>query len=258
MKIAVLVKRVPDTASVFKIAPDNVSVDMGNPKFVMSPYDEHAVEAAIQLKEANGADVVIVCAGSPDSKDAIRSALAMGADSGLLVTGDGLDNLTPKGTAKVLAAAVKTLSADLVMAGKQAADDDAAQVPERVAELLGLPHVSVITKFEVGDSAATVTQEIEGGSQTLEAPLPALFSTEKGLNVPRYPTLPNIMKAKRKKIEEMGLGDLGLSAEEVASGLTIKAMSLPRQDRLCKILDGEVSEQVQALIGALRDDEKIL
>ena len=258
MKIAVLVKRVPDTASVLEIAEDGKSVMTGDLKHVMSPYDEHAMEAAIQLKESDGAEVVVVSLGPPETKETIRSALALGADSGLLVTGDGLDGLTGKGTAAVLAAALKTLSPDVVLAGKQAVDDDAAQVPERVAELLGLPHASVITRLAVNGSTVTVDREIEGGHYTIEMPLPAVFTTEKGLNTPRYPTLPNIMKAKRKEIREMGLADLGLSADDLASGIVVESVALPRQDRLGKILKGDHAEQVLVLVKALREEEKIL
>lgn len=258
MKVAVLVKRVPDTASVFKIAGDGKSVDLAGLKYVMSPYDEHAVEAAVQLKEKQGAEVVLVSAGGAETKEIIRSGLAMGADTGLLVTGPGIEQLTSRGIAHALAAALKTVSADLILAGKQSADDDASQVPERVAELLGLPHVSVITRLEIAGAAAVVDREVEGGHYTYEVPLPALLTAQKGLNTPRYPTLPNIMKAKKKEIREVGLSDLGLSPEAVAPQMTADAMSLPRQQRLGKMLEGDKTQQVEALVKALRDDEKVL
>lgn len=258
MKIAVLVKRVPDTASVFSIAGDGKSVELGGLKFVMSPYDEYAVEEAIQLKESNGAEVVILSAGPPETKETIRGGLAMGADSGFLVTGDGLEGLTSRGVARVLAAAVKRLSPDLVLAGKQAVDDDAAQTPERVAELLDLPHASVITRFELEEGCAVVDREIEGGHYTLEVPLPAVFTTQKGINTPRYPTLPNIMKAKKKTIEEVSPADLGLSVEDLASDMGVEGMSLPRQERRCLVLEGETQAQAQELVRILRDEEKVL
>lgn len=258
MKIAVLMKRVPDTASVFKIADNGRSVDLTNLKFVMSPYDEHAVEAAIQIKEKAGAEVVLVCLGPADAKETLRSGLAMGADTGLLVTGPGIEGLTPRGTAHALAAAVKSVNADLILAGKQAVDDDASQVPERVAELLGLPHVSVITRLELTGAAAVVDREVEGGHYTYEVPLPALFTAQKGLNTPRYPTLPNIMKAKKKEIREVTLTDLGVTAAALPPGITVEAASLPRQQRLGKILEGEKPQQVAALVQALRDHEKVL
>ena len=258
MKIAVLVKRVPDTASVLKISDDNKSVVTENLKYVMSPYDEIAMEQAIRIKEANGADVVVVSLGPGETTTVMRTALAMGGDSGLLVTGEGLEGLTGKGVAQALAAALKTLSPDLVLAGKQAVDDDASQVPERVAELLGMPHVSVVGRFELEGETVTVDREIEGGRYTLEVALPAVITAEKSLNEPRYPTLPNIMKAKRKPIEEKGLGDLGLSADDVASELVVESLSLPRQERLQNILEGEPAEVVQQLVQCLREKEKVL
>ncbi len=257
MKIAVLVKRVPDTASVFIIADSGRSVDLSGIKFVMSPYDEHAVEQAIRVKENNQAEVIVVSAGPPEAKDVIRSGLAMGADSGVLVTGEDLDELTPKNTARVLAAAVKELEPDVVFAGKQAVDDDAAQVPERVASLLDIPHVSVVTRFELQGDFAAVDREIEGGHYTFDVKLPALFTVDKALNTPRYPTLPNIMKAKRKPIEEKDLAALGLTPDSLSPGIEITAMALPRQERLGKILEGEIPEQVSELVRALREDEKI-
>lgn len=257
MKVAVLVKRVPDTASVFKIGSDNKSVDMDKLKFVISPYDEFAVEEAIRLKEAGGGEVVIVSVGAENTKETMRAALAMGADSGVLVLHDDPDR-RGHGTAQLLAGALKTVGADLILAGKQAVDDDGSQVPERVAELLDLPHVSIISKLEVADGKATVVREVEGGNYTVEVPLPALFSTDKGINTPRYATLPNIMKAKKKEIKELSLGDLGLSEDDIKSHVVVEGMSLPRQERLNKILEGETPERVQQLLGILREEEKVL
>ena len=256
MKVAVLVKRVPDTASELRVAEDGKSVAVSGLKYVMSPYDEHAVELAIQLKEASGAEVVIVSAGSADTKDAIRSALAMGADSGLLVvTPDGLSG---KAAARLLARALSGLSADLILAGKQAVDDDGAQVPERVAEILGIPHASVITRFELNGAAASVDREIDGGQYSFEVPLPALFTLQKGINTPRYPTLPNIMKAKKKEIKEVTPESLGGSGAELASGITVESMYLPRKQRLGKVLSGDTPARVHELVRVLREEEKVL
>ena len=258
MKIVVLIKRVPDTASVFKITPDSKAVDLAGLKFVMSPYDEHAVEEAIKLKEAHGGEVIVVSLGPADTKETLRSALAMGADSAVLVTGPGTDSLSSRGVAGLLAAAVKTLEPALVFAGKQAVDDDASQVPERVAELLDMPHASVITRFEYLGDHAVVDREVEGGQYTLEVPLPALFSLQKGINTPRYPTLPNIMKAKKKEIREVTPADLGLEPAGLESGIAVEAFSLPRTNRLCRILEGDTPERIGSLIRALKEDEKVL
>lgn len=259
MKIAVLVKRVPDTASVFKIGGDNRSVETGTLKYVMSPYDEHAVEEAIKTREAGKADeVIIVSMGGDGTQETIRTALAMGADRAIFVKDPGTEGLACKGTAEVLAAALKSEDPELVFAGKQAVDDDASQVPERVAEILGMSHASVVNKFELNASTAAIEREIEGGHYAMEIPLPALFTVEKGLNTPRYPTLPNIMKAKKKELKELTLADLGLDAANIASGVTIEELALPRQERLNKVLEGENGECVKQLVSILRQEEKVL
>lgn len=258
MKVAVLIKRVPDTASVFTISADQKSVATDKLKYVMSPYDEHAMEEAIKLKESASAEVVAVSLGPDATKEVMRTALAMGADSGVLVTGPGTEGLTSKGVAQVLAAVVQSLGADLVFAGKQAVDDDASQVPERVAEMLEMAHASVVTKFELTGEKVVVNREIEGGSYTLELPLPAVITIEKGINTPRYPTLPNIMKAKKKVIEEKSLADLGLSADAVEPGVVVESLALPRQDRRNHIIDGDTPARVNELIRLLKEEEKAL
>lgn len=259
MKIAVLVKRVPDTASVFKVGSDNKSVETGNLKFVMSPYDEHAMEAAIAGREADKADEVIVFSmGDEKSPETIRTALAMGGDRAVLVKDAATAGLSQKGTAEVLAAALRTENPDLILAGKQAVDDDASQVPERIAELLDLPHASVVTRFELGDGTVSIDREIEGGHYSMEIPTPAVFTMQKGVNTPRYPTLPNIMKAKKKEIKEFTIADLGLNLDDLASGLEVKEMATPRQERLNKIIEGENAERVEQLVSILRQEEKVL
>lgn len=257
MKIAVLVKRVPDTTSVFKIADDNASVVTDNLKYVMSPYDEYAMEAAIQLREAGQAEeVIVVSLGSDDAKETMRTGLAMGADSGLLIKTDTQPGT--RGVAEALAAALKGVGAQLILAGKQAVDDDASQVAERVAELLDCPHASVVSRLELNGDTLSADREIEGGKYTLEMPLPAVLSIEKGINTPRYPTLPNIMKAKKKPIEEQDINSLGIDGEVLASHVSVEAMALPRQERLAKVLEGDNETRVAALVKALREEEKVL
>ena len=212
----------------------------------------------MQVTEARGGEVVIVSGGPPEAKETIRAGLAMGADSGVWVSNDGLPTGSNNAMAQVLAAAVKRLEPDLVFAGKQAADDDAAQVPERVAEALGWVHASVVTRMDVKEASVEVDRAIEGGHYTLELPLPALISVDKGLNTPRYPSLPNIMKAKRKPIEELDSAALEIEVAEAPNAYSVVSLSSPRQDRLGKILEGEVSESVAALLQALREEEKVL
>lgn len=258
MVIAVLVKQVPDTASTFAIGADQKSVDTANLKYVMSPYDEHAVEEAIKIRDEKGGEAIAVSLGGAGVKETIRTALAMGLDRAVLVNEENASELGHLGIAQALAAAVKTLSPDIIFAGKQAVDDDASQVPERVAELLEVPHASLVTKFDLGDGKAEVEREIEGGHYVIEVPLPGLFTIQKGINTPRYPTLPNIMKAKKKEIKDVTLADLGLNRDDLKSGLAVENMALPRQERLNNVLEGEHADTVKQLVSALKEEEKVL
>lgn len=256
MKIAVIIKRVPDTASLIKIGPDGKSIAMEGLKFILSPYDEHAVEQAMLIKEAGAADVIVVSAGGEECKEIMRVALAMGADSGLLIKDARLASASSKNVAVALAAALKTLQPDLIFAGKQAVDDDASQVGERVAEIMGIPHVSTVTAFKLLESKATVSRELEGGNYTMEVNLPALFTTQKGINVPRYPTLPNIMKAKKKDIKELSLAELGLSDADAGSPLETCSFEAPKPRSAGKILEGDNTNRVNQLIKALHEVHK--
>jgi electron transfer flavoprotein beta subunit len=258
VKIAVLVKRVPDTASVFKVAPDGKSVLTDDLKYVISPYDEHAAEEAIRIQEAGGGEVVVISLGGGDTQEILRTVLAMGADRGIhIAPPEGLE-LGGLGVALVLAAVLKREAPDLVLAGKQAVDGDAAQVPERVAELLEWPHASVVSKLELGAGKATVDREIEGGKYRIELPLPAVLSIEKGINTPRYPKLPNIMKAKKKPLDTVTLEDLGLSADVVRSQAEIAQVASPRTDRRNKIVGGDTAEAAREVVRLLRDEDKAL
>jgi len=258
MKIAVLVKQVPDTASTIKIGPDNKTVQTQGLKFIMNPYDEFAIEEAVKIKEAQGGEVVAVSLGDQDTETGLRFALAMGADRAIWIKDDLFKAVSSRGAAMGLAAAVKTIAPDLVLAGKQAVDDDAAQVPERVAEILGWPHVSVVTKLALEGGAASVNREIEGGYYALKVTLPALFTAQKGLNTPRYPSLPNIMKAKKKEITVVDAKALGLDAAQLAPRLEVESLSAPKMERKNNILIGDNPERVKALVKALFEQEKVI
>jgi len=255
MKIAVLLKSVPDTASVLKIGADKKSFRIDDLKYIMNPYDEYALEEAVKLKESEGGEVIALSLGDDNAKKVIRCALAVGADRAILVEEPKVDNLSSKGVSKILAAVLESISPDIIFAGKQAVDEDSSQVPERVAEILDISHASAVTRLAVKDTKAEVDRDIEGGHLTLEIQLPALFTIEKGINTPRYPTLPNIMKAKRKEIREMTVADLGLNDDEFQSGLTVEAISLPRQERHAKILNGNIESQIKELIFILREEK---
>lgn len=256
MIIAVLVKRVPDTASLPIIREDGKSIEFTGIKFVMSPYDEYAVEEAIRLRDQAGGEVVVVSAGPPECAETIRTGLAMGADSGMLIT--GAEELTSKGLAAALAAALKSVSPDVIFAGKQAVDSDGSQVPERVAEILGIPHASCITRFTFENGKTKVDREVEGGHYRLVLETPALFTTQKGINEPRYPTLPNIMKAKRKPINEIAVANLVIDEALKETGMRIEQLEPARQQRRHVIFNGSLDEQITDLCRALREDEKVI
>jgi len=239
MKIAVCVKRVPDSETRVKIAADGKSLDEAGVKFILNPYDEFAVEEALRLKEKAGAgEVVVIALGPPAAQETIRTALAMGADRGVLLQTAGLQ---PDGleTAKALAAELKNGAFDLILFGKMAIDDYNHQVGPMVAELLDLACVTTVAE-----------REIEGGIEVVEFPLPVVLTTDKGLNEPRYPALKGIMAAKKKPLEVKPTAP-GAGALEVLS------LALPAERQAGKIV-GEGSAAVPELVRLLREEAKVL
>ncbi len=250
MKIAVCIKRTPDTETRIKIAADGKSIDEAGVKFVLNPYDEYAVEEALKLKEGAGSgEVVIISVGSDSSQETIRSAFAMGADRGVLLKTDAA-SIDPLPTAKLLAEELKGGEYDLVFFGKVAIDDYSNAVGVMVAELLGVPAVSSVAHLTIDGSGGTAEREIEGGVEVIEFPLPAVVTADKGLNEPRYPALRGIMMAKKKPLE---VKDVTPSN----SGLEVRALELPAARQEGRIV-GEGADAVPALIDALRNEAKVL
>jgi electron transfer flavoprotein beta subunit len=209
MKILVPVKRAIDKDVKIRVKPDGSGVELGNVKMSMNPFDEIAVEEAIRLKEA-GKATEIVCAsiGSAQSTETIRTALAMGADRGILVKADGA--VEPLAVAKILKAIADAEKPGLIIMGKQAIDDDCNQTGQMLAALLGWPQGTFASKVALDGDAVTVTREVDGGLQTVKLKVPAIVTTDLRLNEPRYASLPNIMKAKKKPIEEKTAADYGV------------------------------------------------
>jgi electron transfer flavoprotein beta subunit len=250
VKLAVCIKRTPDTETRIKIAGDGKRIDEAGVKFVLSTYDEYAVEEALQLKERAGSgEVVVVTVGTEASQETIRTALAMGADRGVLLKVDGA-SIDPLPVAKALADELCGGEYDVVLFGKLAIDDYSHATGPMVAELLGVPCVSAVAKLEIADGKGMAEREIEGGVEVVEFGLPAVITADKGLNEPRYPALRGIMMAKKKPLEvkDVALADGGLEIVELA---------LPPERQEGRIV-GEGADAVPALIDALRNEAKVL
>ena len=242
MKILVAVKRVVDYNVKVRVKSDNTDVDIANAKMSINPFDEIAVEEAVRLKEKGAAtEVVAVSCGPAASQDALRPALAIGADRAVLVETDAV--LQPLAVAKLLAAVQVKEQAGLLMLGKQAIDDDANQTGQMLAALLKLPQATFASKIEVADGQATVTREVDGGMETVCLPLPAVVTADLRLNEPRYVTLPNIMKARKKPLEKLSPAELGV---DPAPRLKVLKVTEP-PERQGGVKVGSVDELVEKL-----------
>ena len=200
MNILVFVSRVPDTATKIFVGGDGKSIDPKGVKYILNPYDELALEEGLRLKEKNGGTVTTVTVGTSESTDILRTALAMGADNAVIIRGTDLDSYQ---TAYNLAEYAKSTNYDIILAGRQSVDFDSLQVPSLVAGMLDIPSISVVSKLEINGTQVNAERDIEGGKEAVETSLPCLVSCQKGLNEPRYPKLPDIMKAKKKPIDEI-------------------------------------------------------
>lgn len=249
MKIAVCLKRVPDTTAKIVVGGDGKSIDENGVKFVPNPYDEYALEAAIALKEKAGAgETVVVALGTDAAQETIRTALAMGIDRGVLLqspgSADGFE------VAKAIAGELKGQGYDLILFGKMAVDDYNHQVGVMVAELLELPCVSAVSALTVEGGALTAEREIEGGVEQLACQLPAVVTADKGINTPRLPSLKGIMAAKKKPLETKPVS-LG------AGSITVTSLGLPPERQAGKIV-GEGPDAVPALVQLLRTEAKVI
>ena len=260
MEIIVLLKQVPTTESFIGIADDGVSIKTEDIKWVINPYDEYAVEEALRIRSAHGGTVTIISAGPERSVEAIRTALAMGADKGILIKNPEADKYDGLGIARILAAALKNIKFDLIIAGQRAVDDDNFQVGTALAEFLSIPNISLVVKEEIADGKIRCHRTVEGGTVVLEAPLPALFTTQKGLNEPRYASLPGIMKAKRKPLDIKSLSDIGIDASEIGEPRAkVLAMKLPPEREGGRIIKGDSSQAIAAeLVNALHEKAKVV
>jgi electron transfer flavoprotein beta subunit len=258
MKIAVCIKQVPDTEARIRIAPDGKSIVESDVNWIVSPYDEFAIEEALRLKEAKGGEVVLISVGPDRVPSALRSGLAMGADSALHLKDPLFDQTDMLGTAWVLATALRPMAPELILMGQQGVGGDNAQVPGLVAEILDLPQVTTVVKVEIQDGKATVEREIEGAHETWDVTLPAVLSAQKGLNEPRYASLKGIMAAKKKLIETKGAADLGLTAEQLAPKTKVVALELPPTRSAVRMIEGDPDTQVKELLRLLHEEAKVI
>ncbi len=249
MKALVAVKRVVDYNVKIRVKPDNTGVELQNVKMSMNPFDEIAVEEGVRLKEAGKIEELIaVSIGPSQSQETIRTALAMGADRGILVECD--EEVQPLAVAKILKAIVDKESPDLVIVGKQAIDDDSNQTGQMLAALLDWPQATFASELELGDGSANVTREIDGGLETIKVKLPMVMSTDLRLNEPRYASLPNIMKAKKKPIDTVSTADLGVDAAPRLK--TLKVEEPPKREGGVKVAD------IAELVDKLKNEAKVI
>ncbi len=258
MKIFVCVKQVPDTETKIKILPDLSGIDSSGIKWVMNPYDEYAVEEAVKLRDAHPGSQVWVLSSGPKARvvESLRTALAMGADEAIVINSPDQNDHTS--TAKALATVIQQEGgAQVIFTGKLSIDDNAASVGQMVAEYLQIPHTTVVSKFTYGAESVIVERDVEGGAkEIIQMMNPSLVAANKGLNMPRYASLPGIMKAKKKIIKEIEFASLNIPTTDNKVKLT--QFSLPAEKPPVKMISGDVGTQTSQLVQLLRDEAKVL
>jgi len=278
LKSIVIVRQTPDTEAKIKVASSGDTIDPEGIKWILNPYDEYAVEEALRIKEKNGGEVVLITMGPTRSLECLRTGLAMGADSAVHIKDDDFAFSDPFAIGKVIAQEIKNIGEyDVILTGKKMIDEETGQVGIQVAQELGIPHVSIVTKLDINADAKTATavKDIEGGTMTVELPLPSLITCEKGLNEPRYASLPGIMKAKKKPVKEVAAGDidtgaLGLSPESLGKAgarIVHTKYEVPQIERRLTVLKGSQSDMVKdaeirsassELVKLLREEAKVI
>ena len=249
MKILVPVKRVVDYNVKVRVKSDNSGVELDNVKMSMNPFDEIAVEEALRLKEKGIAtEVIAISIGSTQVQETIRNALAMGADSGIFV--EATNNLEPLNIAKIISSIAKKENIHLLILGKQAIDDDMNATGQMIAALLGWPQATFASKIDISDEKAIVSREVDGGIENIEVSLPAVISTDLRLNEPRYASLPNIMKAKKKPINQIQVDELNLKIEQ--------RLEILRVEEPDKRQSGIMLKTVDELVDKLKNEAKVI
>jgi electron transfer flavoprotein beta subunit len=257
MKIFVLMKRTFDTEEKITIA--NGAINEDGAEFIINPYDEYAIEEAIQLKEKHDGEITVVSVGTEENEKELRTALAMGCDKAVLINvEEDIESGDQYTTAQLLFEYMKEQEFDLIIGGNVAIDGGSGQVGPRLAELLNIPQVTTITKIDIHDDVVTIERDVEGDVETIETSLPLLVTAQQGLNEPRYPSLPGIMKAKKKPLDELELDDLDLDEDDVEEKTKTLEVFLPPEKEAGKVLEGEIDDQVKELVALLRTDAKVI
>ena len=263
LKILVFIKRTPDTETRIKLGGDAKTIDHAETKFIINPYDEFALEEALQIKgRVTDCEVVVASIGPDSTRELILKGLAMGGDRGLLISDTGLETADSLTVARLLAAVTKAENADLVLAGKQAIDDDNMHVATMLAELLNWPHINVVNKLSLEGKSGSCEREVEGGQvEVYQFNLPIVLGANKALNTPRYASLPGIMKAKKKPLDTKAPSDYGLDVATLKSQVktVIRSYKHPPEKPKGKVFQGEdIAVMVDKVVGLLRNEAKVI
>lgn len=257
MNIYVLLKKTFDTED--KIVISDGEIEDDGAEFIINPYDEYAVEEAIKQRDEHGGEVTVITIGDDDSEKQLRTALAMGADQAVLInTEDDLEEGDQFTTVKILEAFFVDKEVDLILAGNVAIDEASGQVGPRLATSLDIAFVSTIVGLEIDEETVQIEKDVEGDIEKIETSLPLLVTCQQGLNDPRYPSLPGIMQAKRKPLEELEIDDLDLDEDDVEAKTETVDVFLPAEKEAGKMIEGEPAEQVNELINLLKNEAKVL
>lgn len=254
MNILILLKQTFDTEEKIVLQDGVISEEGVN--FIINPYDEYAIEEGIKLREKHGGEVTVITVGPEQSENALRMALAMGADKAVIVDSEDL-NIDEYSAAKILAAVIKDRKFDIILGGNVSVDYGSGQVGPRLAEELGIPQVTTITKLDINGSEAIIERDVEGDKEVIQVALPVLLTAQQGLNEPRYPSLPGIMKAKKKPIERLELDDIDIE-HDVEGKTVVTETFFPKKKEAGRILNGDIKEQVTELVVLLRNEAKVI
>ncbi len=259
MKVGVCIKSTPDTDTRIKIQGAGEGIDPAGIKWIISPYDSFALEQGAQTREKLGGECVLFSVGGGDTQKNLRDGLAVGADRAVQIDDPALKGADSLVTARVLAAAIKAEGIEIVFTGRQAIDLDNVQVPAMVAELLDWPHVSMVSEFALEGDTWTAVRNVGGGArEKVTGKLPVLVTTDRGLNTPRFAKLPDIMKAKTKKVDVKTASALGLSADDISPAVQLSGFGTPAERSKGKFISGDVATQAKELVRLLREEAKVL